>query len=307
MIRRTLATGIAVAIVSALLAGCANAPDHRPQADRLRSEIGAMPGVESISVDYSNDFTRGTYLDLDLSMRTASEAQIADVVARINTIKQHDFDSYRQSADFVVGNRLELKAGAELDPNRITARTRGLRRLGASLPGAAITWNTYGIEIEKSPPTTDSLAVVRTALDNDPARVTIRPADQEPVWTVDLPFGPQQEHDINTLLGTLALPVAYVRVDSGHIANLSVGVHSPDTAYQDLTAVIARTGPTPEHPMDLRWNWGSFSPDKQFTGSVKIAGCSDGASAADAHPEHYLTPDAIVLQRRLRTEFETCQ
>ncbi|MFI6953272.1 hypothetical protein ACIBJI_07325 [Nocardia sp. NPDC050408] len=306
MIRRTLAAGIAVAIVSVALAGCTTAPDGRPQADRLRDELGAMPGVENISVDYSNDFTRGTYLDLDLSMRAASEAQVAEVVDRINTIKQRDFDSYQQSTEIIVGDRLELKLGAELDPHRIAARTHELRQLDTSLPGAAITWTTSGFEIEKSPPTTDSLAAVRTVLGNDPTQVTIRPADRQPVWTVDLPFGTQQEQDIQTLLTGLPIPVTFVRIINGHIANLSVGVHSPDTAYQDLTAVIAETRPTPDHPMDLRWNWGSYSPDKQFTGSVQVAGCSDQTTAADAHPEHYLTPEAIALQRRLRTEFETC-
>ncbi|WP_433710106.1 hypothetical protein ACQP2U_27500 [Nocardia sp. CA-084685] len=306
MLPRMLATGIAVAIVSVALTGCTTTPDRRQQADRLRAEVGAMPGVQSISVDYSNDFTRGTYLDLDLSMRAAAEAQITEVVDRINTIKQRDFDSYQQSTDFVVGDRLELKLGAELDPNLITAHTRELRQLGTSLPGAAITWTSSGIEIEKAPPTRDSLAVVRTVLGTDPTQVTIRPADRQPVWTVDLPFGIQQEQDMQTLLTALPVSVAYVRIADGYLANLSVEVHSPETAYQDLTAVIAATRPTPGHPIDLRWNWGGYSPDKQFTGSVDVAGCSDQATAADAHPEHYLTTDAIALQRRLRTEFETC-
>ncbi|MEV5832116.1 hypothetical protein [Nocardia sp. NPDC052112] len=306
MIRRMLAAGIAVAVVSLPVAGCTNASDRRPQANLLRTELAAMPGVDTFSVDYSNDFTRGTYLDLDVSMRAASDTQIADVVDRINAIKRHDFDSYQQSTDFVVGDRLELKLGAELDPNRITARTRELRQLGARLPGATITWTNSGIEIEKSPPATDSLAAVRTVLGNDPTQVTIRPADQRPVWTVDLPFGAQQERDIQTLLTALPVPAAFIRIIDGHLTILSVGVHSPDTAYQDLTAVIATTRPTPDHPMDLRWNWGGYAPDKQFTGSVEVAGCSDHATAADAHPEHYLTPDAIALQRQLRTEFETC-
>ncbi|MGY4101781.1 hypothetical protein ACW2Q0_19835 [Nocardia sp. R16R-3T] len=307
MIRRMLAAGIALAIVSVPLTGCTDASDRRPQVDRLRAEVGAMPGVESISVDYSNDFTRGTYLDLDLSMRAASEAQIAEVVDRINTIKRHDFDSHQQSTDFALGDRLELKLGANLDPNRIAARARELRQLGTSLPGAAITGTNSGIEIEKSPPTTDSLAAVRTVLGDDPAQVTIRPVDRQPVWTVDLPFGTQQEQDIQTLLAALPVPVAFVRINDGHLANLSVGVSSPETAYQDLTAVIATARPASDHPLDLRWNWGGYSPDKQFTGSVEVAGCSDRNTAADAHPEHYLTPDAIDLQRRLRSEFETCR
>ncbi len=307
MIRRMLAAGIAVAIVSVPLTGCTNASDHRPQVDRLRAEVGAMPGVESISVDYSDDFTRGTYLDLDLSTRAASETQIAEVVDRIKTIKRHDFDSYQQSTDFAVGDRLELKLGANLDPDRIAARARELRQLGTSLPAAAIRGTDSGIEIEKAPPATDSLAAVRTVLGNDPTQVTIRPTDRQPVWTVDLLFDTQQEQDIRTLLDALPVPVAFVRIDDGHLANLSVGVHSPDSAYQDLTAVIATARPTSDHPMDLRWNWGGYSPDKQFTGSVEVAGCSDGTTAAEAHPEHYLTPDAIDVQRGLRTEFETCR
>ncbi|MEU0501055.1 hypothetical protein [Nocardia sp. NPDC005998] len=304
MIRRTLAAGIAVATMI-VLAGCTNAADRRPQADRLHAEISAMPGVDSVTVDYANDSTQGTYLDLTISMRKASEAQIADVVDCINAIKRHDFDNFQQSADFTVGDQLELKLDAALDPARISTRANMLRELGASLPGAAITWSTSAIEIEKSPPTTDSLAAVRTVLGGDRAQVTIRPANRAPGWTVDLPFSTQQEHDIQALLTDLPAQVAFVRVTDGHIANLSVGVHSPDTAYQDLTAIIASTR-TSEHPMDLRWNWGSYTPDKLFTGSVKIAGCTERDSAADAHPERYLTPDAIALQGRLRSEFEIC-
>ncbi|MET8871333.1 hypothetical protein [Nocardia sp. NPDC004604] len=304
MIRRRLAAGIAVATMI-VLAGCTNAADRRPQADRLHAEISAMPGVDSVTVDYANDSTQGTYLDLTISMRKASEAQIADVVDCINAIKRHDFDNFQQSADFTVGDQLELKLDAALDPARISTRANMLRELGASLPGSAITWSTSTIEIEKSPPTTDSLAAVRTVLGGDRAQVTIRPANRAPGWTVDLPFSTQQEHDIQALLTDLPAQVAFVHVTDGHIANLSVGVHSPDTAYQDLTAIIASTR-TSEHPMDLRWNWGSYTPDKLFTGSVKIAGCTERDSAADAHPERYLTPDAIALQGRLRSEFEIC-
>ncbi|KPN48867.1 hypothetical protein AN931_23070 [Mycobacterium intracellulare subsp. chimaera] len=118
--------------------------DRGAEARHLQSEIAKMPGVDSVNPGYINDFENSTELKLVVAMPKASEQQIAAVALRITSIKGGDFDGYRQSCDFVVGNELEVIRGAQLDPAQLVDDTHRLRELRTRVPRSAIQWSRDG-------------------------------------------------------------------------------------------------------------------------------------------------------------------
>lgn len=301
-------------LVIAGVVGCTFAPDRKVEADRLESEIATMPGVSAVSVIYSNDFTRGVHLDIEVTMKQASEALIGAVVSRINHIEGDKFEEYDRSNTFTVGDELEVyRSGSGLDADRIAARARQLREIGASLSGTEMTWydnlSESRIEIDNAPPAAESLAAVRHVLGNDPVRLDIRPeALEDPSWSVDLPFSIAQEQGIQQLLSELpANDVVSVRVDDARLSNLSIGLRAPGTAYQDLVGIIEKIGPTEDHPLMLSWGVPvAGNTEREFQGSAHIHGCPQSGNAGHENPERFYTPAAVDLQKRMQDEFETC-
>jgi len=266
-----------------------------------------MPGVENLTSNYSNDYTAGAKLYITVTMPAASDVQIADVARRMNDLKGTDFDGYTQTTEFVLGNRIKAEFADVLNPAQIADRSRRLRQIGSALPTADIAWF-GGLDLRNSPPVAESLAAVRIGLGTVPAQVVISPADRSPMWTVDFPFNAQREENVQRQLSGLPLGLRAVTVKSGALSFMSVTVQDPKTAYQDLTRVIERVRPGPEHPVTLYW----IGPEAKygglkFNGSVHLSGCQYPRNAGEEEPQKYLTPEAIELQRRLREEFDTCK
>lgn len=308
MIRHRYTAGPAIVFAACtMVAGCTGLPDRQREADRLEGELGSMPGVESVMMSYSNDFTAGSSLDVTATMPAASEKQIADVAKRINDLTQDDFEGYSQTTEFVVGNRITAEFDDALNPDHVADRSRRLRQIGSAIPAAEITWAGNDLDLDNAPPAAESFAAVRTGLPAGPAHVTVLPQGDSPLWEVDFPFTARKEEHIRRQLSGLPVEVASVTVANGALSSLSVGVHHPGTAYRDLTAAIASIRPKPGHPMMLQWTWDATdNAEREFAGSVHVSGCRYPRTTGEKDPRSYFTPDAIELQRRLRAEFDTC-
>jgi hypothetical protein len=83
-------------VVAAIGAGGCAAPDRSAQAERIRTAIQAMPGVDFVDPGYINDFENGATLKIQVGVSGATEQQIADVADRVRVLKGTDFSGYRQ-------------------------------------------------------------------------------------------------------------------------------------------------------------------------------------------------------------------
>lgn len=273
-----------------------------------------MPGVESVNPGYINDFENGAELNFVVTMPTATEEQISAVASRIASIKDGDFEGYRQSCDFVVGDALEVKRGAQLDPARIVDDTHRLRQLRTRVPRSAIQWSRDGansrLEVWDTEHTSDVLTAVLAAVQPEPMTVYIRSAEptRYPTWEVGAPLSAEQRTTIDAVISRLALPDYYVRVDDARITALSVYITNTAEAYRDLKSVISTVAPTKQQPLQLEWSR-KVEPDNfhQFTGSLKVPNCAQGRRAPKTQdPQGYQTAEAAALQRQLESEFHDC-
>lgn len=303
----------AVACLVAAIGACA-APDRGAEARHLQGEIAKMPGVDRVDPGYINDFENGAELKLVVAMPKASEDQIAAVASRITSIKPSDFDGYRQSCDFVVGDGLELIRGAQLDTAQIVDDTHRLRELRTRVAPSAIQWSRDGtgsrlkvFDIER---TSDVLTAVLAAVKPEPMTVYIRSAEptKYPTWEVGVPISAEQRTAIDALLSRLALPVYYVRIDNAKVTALSVYITDTARAYGDLKSVISTVAPTKQQPLQLEWHL-MVEPDNfhQFTGSVKVPSCPQDKGAPKSQaPQGNQTDEAAALQRQLQSDVNDC-
>lgn len=273
-----------------------------------------MAGVDSVNPGYINDFENGAELNLVVTMPKASEEQISAVASRIASIKGGDFDDYRQSCDFVVGDALEVKRGAQLDPARIADDTHRLRQLRTRVPRSAIQWSRDGansrLEVWDTEHTSDVLTAVLATVQPESMTIYIRSAEPTnyPTWEVGAPVSAEQRAAIDAVISVLALPVYYVRIDDARITELSVYITNTAEAYRDLKSVISTLAPTKQRPLQLEWSR-KVEPDNyhQFTGSLKVPDCEQGkATPKTEEPHGYQTAEAATLQRQLESEFHNC-
>lgn len=302
----------ALACLVAAASACA-APDRGAEARHLQAEIAKMPGVDSVDPHYINDFENGAELKLVVTMPKASEEQIAAVASRITSIKDGDFDGYRQSCDFVVGDGLEVKRGAQLDSAQIAHDTHRLRELRTRVPPSAMQWSRDGtgsrLEVWTVEHTSDVLTAVLAAVNPEPMTVYIRSAEptKYPTWEVGVPISGEQRATIDTLLSRLALPVYYVRIDNARITALSVYITDTARAYADLKSVISAVAPTKESPLQLEWHiMVEHDNFHQFIGSLTVPSCPQADGAPKTQDPQGLTAEAATLQRQLQSEFNHC-
>ncbi|RAV16538.1 hypothetical protein DQP57_02480 [Mycobacterium colombiense] len=273
-----------------------------------------MPGVDSVDPGYINDFENGAEVKLVITMPKASEEQIAAVASRITSIKGGDFDGYRQSCDFVVGDELEVIRGAQLDPAQIADDTHRLRELRTRVPRSPIQWSRDGtgsrLRVFDIEHTSDVLTAVLAAVKPEPMTVYIRSAEptKYPTWEVGVPISGEQRAAIDALLSRRVLPVYYVRVDNARITAVSVYVTDTARAYGDLKTVISAVAPSKQQPLQLEWHL-MVEPDNfhQFSGSLKVPSCPQGQGAPKSQaPQGNQTNEAAALQRQLESAFTDC-
>lgn len=303
----------ALACLVAVASACV-APGRGDQARHLGGEVAKMTGVESVDPGYINDFENGAELNFVVTMPHATVEQVAAVASRISSIKGDDFDGYRQSYGFVVGDELEIKRGAQLDPAQIADDTYRLRELRKSVPQSTILWSRDGtssrLEVRDVGHTSDVLTAVLAAVKPEAMTVYVRSAEptKYPTWEVGVPFSGEQRATLDTVLSRLVLPVYYVRIDNARITALSVYIVDVARAYGDLKSVISAVAPTKDAPLQLEWSR-MAEPDNfhQFTGTLKVPSCRDGSGAPKTQAaQGYQTDEAATLQQRLQSDYNDC-
>ncbi|GAA1938374.1 hypothetical protein [Amycolatopsis minnesotensis] len=293
----------------AVLSGCTTGlPDRTEQVRRLEAEIPALPGVAKFHVSYQNDFESGSSLRTTAYFPTATEPQIVAIAQRITDLTHGQFNGYQQEHEFVVGNRAQVTTGAEPDPREVADRVRRLRQISSALPAAEITWNGRGLDVHDVPEAAVSFAAVRGGLAGKPARVTVFTQGAGPSWEVDFPFDAEQERQLAAQMAGLPVEVTFVALKNGFLSSMNAGVRDPAKAYADLAAAIAALHATRAHPVYLTWHRdGEKGKGLKFAGNVHVAGCQYPRTAGEEDPGRYYTPEALELQRRLRTEFDACR
>ncbi|MFJ4656873.1 hypothetical protein ACIP5Y_36890 [Nocardia sp. NPDC088792] len=316
MLGRRRVGGVVFTLVTVMLCACTGAPDRRGEAARLETAIAGMPGVQSFSASITNDITYGATLRLEADMSAASEEQIAAVVSRIKELERDDFDKYEQTTEFSVGDGVSVQRNADFDPEQIAGDARRLRQLKSTLQTSVGTMSWFRsksadtMEFRDAENPQQILTAVRGVAADQAVKVTIsnRSGATDPLWTVTFPFTADQQTSVLNLLTALPTSVSAVDVDEGHIARLSVGIKAGSDPERDITTVINSIGPTTRHPLYLQWGGYSPDPTRGFQGSVDIAACAYGAKTlGDEDPEKYYTADAIALQKKLRTQYDTCR
>ncbi len=324
--RRTKASGVStvLAVVAVLLTWLLSAcgtTDRKTHADQLERAIKAMPGVADARLDFTNDAQRGATLKVSVNLPDASPQQIADVAARINKVRGDAFSSFDQTAEFWVtqGRRVRVMRGADLDAAGIAADAEHIRRFANAVDASEISISgrqlstPAGLRVDEvKTPADDVFAAVR-AIFGDEAELSLDmvPAAnvKMPLWSVSFPFSAEDQQRVEQQIATMPVSIWSITVGSnGAIADLNVGVQNPDSAYQDLVSVIETTGAGPEHALDLGWRLDDQSAFEtmQFKGTVDAGGCTYQKSQGELHPEFYLTPAAVELQQRLRSQFDQC-
>jgi hypothetical protein len=315
--RRIAALLAVVAVALACMVGGCDSPDRKATADQLEQAIKAMPGVDDATVNSTNDFERGATVHISVFLPDAPSKQIEDVVARINAVRGDAFASFDQTAEFAVtpSRTVLVKRGADLDPAGIASDAEGLRKLTAAVGVAeASTFrnkSTADLTMTKvTTPANDVFAAVRAGFGDDVhLQVNLSPVGIDtPTWQVAFPFAAGNQQRVDQQLAAMPVSVSSITVGSdGTIADLGVSLHNRDTAYQDLVSVIGTIGAGPAHAVTVSWQLDGDNGSPQFSGSVDVGACNYiPNSAAEQHPETYLTPDALALQRRLRKQFDTC-
>ena len=159
-------------------------------------------------------------------------------------------------------------------------------------------------------PADDVFAAVRTGFGDD-AHLQLNlssAASDTPSWRVAFPYSAPDQRRVDQQLAAIPASVFTVTVgDGGAIAELGISLHNRGAAYQDLVATINAVGAGTAHPVTVRWQSDGDNGSQQFSGSVNVGACHYiSNSEGERHPEKYLTPDALALQSRMRTEFDTC-
>jgi hypothetical protein len=311
---RIVVGGTLVVVLLVVSVGCMP-PDRSDRARSLEFGIAGLPGVDNADVRYSNDFENGAELDVKMVMTHTSEQQIAAAASHLGAVNKSDFKGYRQYASFVVGDALTVQRDANLDPSQIVGDVHLLRELRAKAQGTAIKWSRYGtrsrLEVWETTQTRAVLAAaLETLADDVTTTVYIRSAEPTKVatWEVDLPMDNPQSDAVRDVLTRLPLPAYYVHVDSGQIVGLNVYVGERETAFSGLKSVIHAVQPTNDHPLSLVWSQAHERDNHhRFTGSLEVPACPPAErSTTKDLAERNLTPDAVLLQRKLWQEFAQC-
>lgn len=316
--------GIAVlaAALAVVTAGCTGVPDRSREAQQLEDAVAAMPGVGDASFAHENAIGRGAVLYGHVWMPDATRQQVLDVVNTMNDVRRDRFDGYDQSTTFQVtaDRRYEVECGATLDAATIADQAMGLRELSTRITaeeGASASCGPgdRGMSIRASmSPVAEVLDAVRAGnADLDSVHIMSAPESaMTPFTSVTLrfPFSIDDwnrfQQQVSRMDGTPWL----ARLGPGAaVTALGVHVRSPQSAYRQLSAVIAQLGAGPQQPMRLSWALENREPTGalKFTGSVDVGGCEYGSrSLGDENPQDYYTPESIALQKRMRTQYDTC-
>lgn len=308
----------AVFIAVALgVTGCTGVPDREDEALAISERVTQMPGVDDVGLIYDNGVLEGTRFELRVDMETATDAQIGAVAAEINTARGDDFAEYDQRIELDIGYRVSLSSGAAL-PDDTAALAGLLRELDSRISDGEIeafstAGSTTGIDIRDA--TGHGATIVDAALevfaDRPLDRLEVhRPNGPDPAasWWIRSPLTADDKHAIDAQLAAAGPAVPrLVVIRDGRVEKLNVSIASPETAYADITAVIAAFDAGPARRLDLGWSWiddPARYGDLRWSGNADIGACHDPNTTTGSSPD--LLPEAKQFQQRIRDEFSGC-
>lgn len=318
--------GLLAAFLVVAVGGC-GAPDRRDEAQRLGEALKAMPGVTDAHVSYENAIGRGASLGVYVFAPDASRQQFVDLVNRYNEVRGNRFDRYDQNVTIhpAPAQNAEIRCGSELDADVIATQAMALRELSSRVSAGDTDWwcgpqnRTLTIRENRAPVTQVLQVLHASGADVAPVRLDLTSAssstemDPFSVVHITFPFTVEDWSRFQALASRLdTLPWSAVVGPGSTIAGLGVSVESPSAAEPELVSVIAAVGADERHPLNLSWTFLGAPPgkpdEKSFKGQVQVGGCSATFSKMEIelHPEKYLTPEAVALQKRLRETYEVC-
>ncbi len=339
MVVRSAVAGVIASAAVTALGGCTLTPDRQIEARELTEAVEQMPGVYQVLDIYSNDFTAGVLVSLDVKMQKDASTDQAEAVAqRIAHSFRTDFSGHNRDMRLrVAGGLFEHHTGTRKDdnlsPESITADLRTLWQIGAAMPTPRlVSWKRSHsrADLGVGDATDESVfQAVRSVLGDRPVRVLATTSGSPPLqsvdlpsngpfpdlramnlptrWEIDFPLSPADEARARETVERSPLKVGKVALSGGHIDEMLVYTWNPTQAYDDLSALIENTAATAAHPFLLRWEYPTRPrPDLEFEGSIHVAGCEYVDTFGEQSPRDYYTPEAIALQQRLRSEYDNC-
>lgn len=144
--RPAVVATVLVVSVLLLLCGCdATVPDRRGDVERLSRQLGSMPGIEAVEVDYANNWAQGRVF-FTLHARAADSMRGDQLAAVVDTYVRHlksdkyrsfhsELDVRRRRSVFAVDSSDQPIA----DAPQIIDQARDWIALHDTLPGADIT------------------------------------------------------------------------------------------------------------------------------------------------------------------------
>ncbi|MEU8899149.1 hypothetical protein [Nocardia sp. NPDC048505] len=273
-----------------------------------------MPGVQRVVVSLAEDFLEGDSLfRVSVDLPAADEAQIREVVTRIDA-RMGRFSGVRErEVDALVGSGARVSAGKEFEVEPFLAAVRNVRQYTASEPSGSISWvlrATPSISISDAPRgTAEPLAAIRAMIGPAAAaEVSIRTTERRH-WNVELPLPAEREDELRRRLPETRWNADFVVVRAGRIAQLTLhgtepGPVDPDLDFSRLAYIVRTLDPTGALPLRLDWTWFSAAAgDKRNEGSVHVGGCD--YTVPTVAPES-LSAEALGVQTRMRQEFDAC-
>jgi len=310
----TLLRWVALLLLGLGLVACTGVPDRSAAARQLETDLGRLPGVESASVGHTNDFTHGTHIEIGVNVDEASEAQIAEVATRLNQLRGNTFDRYEQSVSFSVAPLATVNTGTEVIPDVVARGAGEARRILAKLSSSTDRVTLYPgrtgstVDMDYITDTNRAAAAAVEVIGAHTGGIKIRGKDsgseQSPTWDITGPLGPERFRDLRRQLDELPATAGFIRIKDGHFQQVNLMLSNPETAYQDVAAAAKIMGGSPEHPLRLAWNVETAVKEPRWAGSVDIGACINDI---DISAPDKLTPEAQVVQQRIRAEFSGCR
>jgi hypothetical protein len=230
-------------------------------------------------------------------------------------LRGNDFDEYDQSIKIWVADSTSVSPADRFDAAQVARTATLARQLRTRVQAVAIEWfgtvdtGTSTMQIVEAEATGAAVDAVLAVLGAHRADIDVSAADRssEPYWSVTGPLTVADKQRIDRTLAALPATASWVGVKDGWLSRLTFGIPNPATAYQDVVSAIKAIDAGPTHPASLLWSWTDDPAaynEPRFAGSVEIGKCVD--YQAQPNTAGALTPEASMLQQRIRDEFNAC-
>lgn len=318
---------LAMLCLLTLLTGCAGAPDRQDRATELQTRLQQLPGVDDAHVQYTNDFTHGSHIEIDIGVEHASAERVGEIATTLYQLLGDEFDKFDQQVRFEVAPVALVITGKNRDSARRLAESADLVRgaddvrriVGAlahparielhvrpevstlRLDGVTDTDQAIGVAVAAVGTHADNIYV--TNIDSDALE-----ANQRRTWDVDGPITVDTFGPLARAVAAGAGSATYVVIRKGRFTQVNLDLPSTQNAYPDLVGAVTALGAGRDGPLRVLWSANTGQPTTpdgpRWAGSLQIGNCGDqhmqGLSGG------MIVPEAAAVQQRIRDQFDTC-